>query len=148
MSFPYSVGSAVLFCLDWQKPVALLLSMSYHRREEWELRKWEASLFWRHQELVPRTWRQTLGRGVGASAGDSLSPSCSGTAARCSWCNIRPAMLFQALSQVWLFCDPMDSSPPGSSVHKISQARTQEWVYISFSRGSSRPRSPTCVSGT
>ena len=31
-------------------------------------------------------------------------------------------------------CDPMDSSPPGSSVHRILQARTLEWVSISFSR--------------
>ena len=37
-------------------------------------------------------------------------------------------------------CDPMDCSPPGSSVHGISQARVLEWVAISFSRGSSLPR--------
>ena len=29
----------------------------------------------------------------------------------------------QSLSHVYLFCDPMDCSPPGSSVHGISQAR-------------------------
>ena len=37
-------------------------------------------------------------------------------------------------------CNPMDCSPPGSSVHGISQARILEWFAISFSRGSSRPR--------
>ena len=42
-------------------------------------------------------------------------------------------------------CDPMDCSPPGSSVHGISQARIMGWVAISFSRGSSRPRDPYCV---
>ena len=31
------------------------------------------------------------------------------------------------------FCDPMDCSPPGSSVHGIFQARILEWVAISFS---------------
>ena len=31
-------------------------------------------------------------------------------------------------------CDPMDCSPPGSSVHGILQARILEWVAISFSR--------------
>ena len=31
--------------------------------------------------------------------------------------------------------DPMDCSPPGSSVHGISQERTLEWITISFSRG-------------
>ena len=37
-------------------------------------------------------------------------------------------------------CDPMDCNPPGSSFHGILQARTLEWVAISFSRGSSWPR--------
>ena len=43
-------------------------------------------------------------------------------------------------------CDPMDPTPPGSSVHGIFQARTLEWVAISFSRRSSRPRDWTWVS--
>ena len=37
-------------------------------------------------------------------------------------------------------CDPMDCSPPGSSVHGILQARTLEWVAVPFSRASSQPR--------
>ena len=32
-------------------------------------------------------------------------------------------------------CDPMDCSPPGSSIHAILQARKLEWAAISFSRG-------------
>ena len=40
------------------------------------------------------------------------------------------------LSRVWLFCDPMDCSLPGSYVHGISQVRILEWVSISLSRGS------------
>ena len=43
-------------------------------------------------------------------------------------------------------CDPVDCSPPGSSVHGILQARILEWVVISFSRGSSRPRDRSQVS--
>ena len=43
-------------------------------------------------------------------------------------------------------CDPMDCSLPGFSVHGIFQARVLEWVAISFSRGSSRPRDRTWVS--
>ena len=43
-------------------------------------------------------------------------------------------------------CDPIDCSPPGSSVHTILQARILEWVAISFSRGSSWPRGQTWVS--
>ena len=42
--------------------------------------------------------------------------------------------------------DPMDCSPPGSSVHGILQARIIEWVAISFSRRSSQPRDRTCIS--
>ena len=36
-------------------------------------------------------------------------------------------------------CDPMDCSPPASSVHGILQARILEWLAIPFSRGSSHP---------
>ena len=45
-------------------------------------------------------------------------------------------------------CDPVNCSPPGSSVHRILQAGILEWVAISYSRGifpswgSSRPTSP------
>ena len=39
----------------------------------------------------------------------------------------------------------MDCSPPGSSVHWISQARILEWVAISYSRGSSQPRDQICI---
>ena len=40
-------------------------------------------------------------------------------------------------------CDPMDYSPPGSSVHGILQARILEWVAILFSRGSPPLRDQT-----
>ena len=49
-------------------------------------------------------------------------------------------------------CDPMNCSPPVSSVHEIFQARILEWVAISFSSGSSppeiEPRSPTLQADT
>ena len=40
-------------------------------------------------------------------------------------------------------CNPMDCSPPGSSVHGILQARMLEWVAILFFRGSYQPRDQT-----
>ena len=43
-------------------------------------------------------------------------------------------------------CDPMDCSPPGSSVHGILQLRTQEWIAMSSSRGSSQPGDQTHTS--
>ena len=45
------------------------------------------------------------------------------------------ALKGQSLSRVQLFCDPMDSSPPGSSDHRILQTTVLEWVTIPFSRG-------------
>ena len=35
-------------------------------------------------------------------------------------------------------CDPVDHSPPGSSVHGIPQARILEWIAMPFSRWSFR----------
>ena len=43
-------------------------------------------------------------------------------------------------------CHPVDHSPPGSSIHGISQERTLEWAVISFFRGSSQPKDQTCIS--
>ena len=40
--------------------------------------------------------------------------------------------MLSCFSRVWL-CDPIDRSPPGSPVPGILQARTLEWVAISFS---------------
>ena len=46
--------------------------------------------------------------------------------------------------------DPIDDSPPVSSVHVILQARTLEWIFLPFSRGSSQPRDLariSCIAG-
>ena len=43
------------------------------------------------------------------------------------------------LNCIWLFCDPVDCSPPGSYVHGILQARIPEVVAITFSSGTSQP---------
>ena len=44
-------------------------------------------------------------------------------------------------------CDPMDCSPPGSSIHGILQARVLEWVAIAFSSNQSilKEISPECL---
>ena len=49
----------------------------------------------------------------------------------CLSCSVRVAQSCAAL------CNPMNCSPPGSSIHGIFQARVLEWFAISFSRGSS-----------
>ena len=43
-------------------------------------------------------------------------------------------------------CNPLDCSPPDSSVRGIFQARTLEWLAMSSSRGSSQPKDQTCIS--
>ena len=49
-------------------------------------------------------------------------------------------LVLSRFSHVRLFVTPMDYSPPGSSVHRILQARILEWVAMPFSRGSFQPR--------
>ena len=48
------------------------------------------------------------------------------------------SIIFVLVPQVCpTLCNPVDCSPPGSSVHGIFQARILEWVAIAFSKGSS-----------
>ena len=47
-------------------------------------------------------------------------------------------------------CDPMDYSPPGSSVHRVLQARILQWLAMPFSRRSSWPLGRiwvSCIAG-
>ena len=46
-------------------------------------------------------------------------------------CN--PAAAAKSLQSCPALCDPIDGSPPGSAIPGILQARTLEWVAISFS---------------
>ena len=68
----------------------------------------------------------------------SLPVAPPGSAFTCSVCSATQLCLS-------LF-DPMDCSLPGSSVHGILQARTQEWVAMPSFRGSSQPGDQTCLS--
>ena len=63
---------------------------------------------------------------------------------RLLWAGCVHAKLLQSCLTL---CDPMDCSPPGSSIHGILQARILEWATMPSSRGSSwtrgiKPRSP------
>ena len=57
-----------------------------------------------------------------------------------------PCCCYLATKSCLTLCDPMDCSPPGSSVHGILQAGILEWVAIPLSWVSSRPRDRTHVS--
>ena len=66
---------------------------------------------------------------------------------RLSWSTCCCYLVTKSCLILW---DPMDYSPPGSSVHGIFLAKILEWVAISFSRGSSRARDGTqisCIAG-
>ena len=52
----------------------------------------------------------------------------------------------KSLQSSLTLCDPMDCSPPGSSVHGILQARILEQVATPSFRSSSQPGYLTCVS--
>ena len=52
----------------------------------------------------------------------------------------------QSLQSCLTLCDPMDHSPPSSSVRGILQAKILWWAAIPFSRGSSQPGDQTWVS--
>ena len=57
----------------------------------------------------------------------------------------------KSLQSCLTLCDPMDHSPPGSSVHGILQARIFERASMLYSRGSSWPRDQTqvcCIAGS
>ena len=83
--------------------------------------------------MVSRLWAQELGfRGQRGREKPERNWS-QGVGAKSLWS--RPTL-----------CDPVNHSPPGSSVRGISQARILEWVAIPSSRGSSRPRDRTLIS--
>ena len=70
-----------------------------------------------------------------------------GSGTGCPWSSLGKRKILDELvcvlnhfARVHLFCDLMDCSPPGSSVHGILQARILEWVAMPSSRGSSPPR--------
>ena len=71
---------------------------------------------------------------INATSGEPIAPK-----SYVLWMQSRKRRKCQSLSRVWLFCDPTDGNPPGSSVPGILQASLLEWVVIPFSRGSSRP---------
>ena len=48
-------------------------------------------------------------------------------------CVVEPAAAAESLQSCLTLCDPIDGSPPDFPIPGILQARTPEWVAISFS---------------
>ena len=82
---------------------------------------------------------------------ETVSSACSVMTATPHW---KPALTYRhrarvcarSLQSCLTLCNPVDRSPPGSSVHGILQARIPAWVAILFSRGSCPPNDWTWVS--
>ena len=66
-----------------------------------------------------------------SNAGDMDSIPAQGT--KIPTCHRAPAAAPKSLQSCPTLCDPINGSPPDSSVPGILQARTLEWVAISFS---------------
>ena len=62
--------------------------------------------------------------------------------------NFKCVQSLQSLQLCLTPCDPMDCSPPGSSVHGTLQAKTLEWVAMPSCRGPAQPRGQSWVSCT
>ena len=74
-----------------------------------------------------------------------VGAKCPGSTAHCGWLTAQggTGLLGEQEALVAQSCptlgDPLDCSPPGSSVHGISQARILEWVATCFSGDLSDP---------
>ena len=58
----------------------------------------------------------------------------------------RESMQAKLLQLCLTLCNPVDCNEPGSFVHRILQARIQEWVAMFSYGGSSPQRDQTCMS--
>ena len=90
---------------------------------------------WHHQ-FNGHKFEQTQGDGEGQGSLAVLQ-SMGSQRVRHNWVTEQQQQITQACL---ILCDRVDCSPPGSSVHGISQARILEWGAIFFFRGSSSPR--------
>ena len=113
---PFIRGSSLVFRF-W---IFVLISLNAITKQLWNLHFWP--------EIKPRVF------GVGA---DSKT---------LDYQRANPDSESEVAQSCPTLCDPMDCSPPGSSIHGTLQARVLEWVAIAFSRRCSQPRDWTQVS--
>ena len=131
-------------------------SLGFSRQEHWsglpfpspmhesEKRKWSRSVMsdsWRPHGLQPtrllRPW-DFPGKSTGVGC-HCLLRVCMLNGVKWYLCclvysnNSETVFVAKSLQSCPTLCDPIDASPPGSPIHGILQARTLEWVAISFS---------------
>ena len=94
---------------------------------------------WYHVAMILLVWAVVEDWEVVGGLSDSLEKALQAVSSHL------PNKVVKSLSHVRLFATPWICLP-GSSVHGIFQAIVLEWIAISFSRASSRPRDRTPVS--
>ena len=104
-----------------------------HCRNQWIEMDWNGWI-WLRWPLYLLLWAGIPQKKWSSHHGQQKSPKCS----EVKWSEVTQSCP--------TLCDPIDCSLAGSSVHEIFQAKVLEWIAISFSRGSSRPRDWTQVS--
>ena len=95
------------------------------KEEEWVEGKWSGRWDWRSRQT---RWYKTL---LTSAWGLDLHVWFNRKSLRVF--NWGPAAAAKSLQSCLTLCNPIDGSPPGSPVPGILQARTLEWVAISFS---------------
>ena len=132
------LSSLMMFCSGWSRRshrVAPLSQNSSLFMTSWWRLTQRSRFELRSQRLNLGRWQKMPGVSVPSA---SLWPQAAG----------RSESESEVTQSCSTLCDPMDYSLSGPSVHGISQARVLEWIDISFSSGSSRPRNQTRVSHT
>ena len=96
------------------------------------------NMHWLKTKCPSQPLKQVQGWVVGCQDSDTIS---------CAWNNQIPIRVCSCsdIQSCLALCDPVDRSPPGSSLRGIFQARIQELAAISSSRGSSWPRDQSRV---
>ena len=103
------------FATLWTVAYQASLSMEFSQREYWSMLPFAPPGDLLHPGIEPMS---------PALAGEFFTCPCKGSAAAAA------AKLLQSCPTL---CDLIDGSPPGSTIPGILQARTLEWVAISFS---------------
>ena len=119
----------ILFVIPWTVAHQTRLSMEFSRQEYWSRKPFPSPGDLSNPRIKPRS---------PALQAVSLPAEPPGKPFSYCRCSVTQSSL--------TLCNPMDCSLPGSSVHRILQARILERVAIPFSRGSFQPKDRTWVS--
>ena len=133
-----SLSCIWLFATPWTIAYQVSPSMGFSRQEYWSGLPFPSPMHESKSEseslsgvwLLATSW--TAAHQVSPSMGFSRQEYWSGVPLP-SHFSAAAAAAVKSLQSCTTLCDPIDVSPPGSPLPRILQARTLEWVAISFS---------------